>query len=431
MFRYLAPALGALFLAAPAPPSRLVIAAGTLLDGRGAVLHDTRVVVEGSRIVAIDPAASPVDIDLGGATLMPGWIDTHVHLSWHFDAHGRSQTGADTAQALAQETLANAQGTLNAGFTTVQSLGAPIDGPVRDAIARGEVTGPRILTSLQQIGGGAGAPPAIRTLVRRLAAGGADVVKLFATPGVGGDRSQTMSDKQLEATCGEARAAGLRAVVHAVYDAGARAAVRAGCTSIEHGVYLSDATLRLMAERGTWFDPNLLVWHNYLERPEAFGMSGEALADIRDAIRHTAAVIRRARALGVRIVFGTDAVAGAHGRNAEEFVYRVQESGEKPGDVLLSATSLAAESLGLGSRIGTVAPGYEADLVATDGNLLDDITAVRRVVFVMRTGTVVRRQSARIDRAQRALPRRSGGDGATAANLIHCVGHERFGSKSR
>ncbi len=394
MFRHLVVALGAILLAATPPPPRLVIAAGTVLDGRGAVLHETRVVVEGSRIVAIDPVASPVDIDLGGATLMPGWIDTHVHLSWHFDAHGRSETGAATAQALAQETLANAQATLNAGFTTVQSLGAPIDGPVRDAIARGEITGPRILTSLIQITGTSGDPGAIRALVRRVKADHADVVKLFATSGVGGERRQTMSDAQLEAACGEARAAGLRAVVHAVYDGGARAAVRAGCTSIEHGVYLSDGTLKLMAERGTWFDPNLLVWHNYLERRDAFGMTDEALVDIRDAIRRTAAVIRRARALGVRIVFGTDAVAGAHGRNAEEFVYRVQEAGEKPGDVLLSATSLAAESLGLGSRIGTVAPGYEADLVATDGNLLDDITAVRRVVFVMRAGTVVRRQSA-------------------------------------
>ncbi len=112
MFRHLASALGVLLLAVPAPPTRLVIAAGTLLDGRGAVLHDARVVVEGSRIVAIDPAAAPVDIDLGDATLMPGWIDTHVHLSWYVDARGRSRTSAATAQALAQETLANAQATL-------------------------------------------------------------------------------------------------------------------------------------------------------------------------------------------------------------------------------------------------------------------------------------------------------------------------------
>jgi len=110
---------------------------------------------------------------------------------------------------------------------------------------------------------------------------------------------------------------------------------------------------------------------------------------MRDAVRPTAEVFRRARAAGVRIVFGTDAVAGAHGRNAEEFIYRVREAHERPADVLMSATSLAAESLGLGALVGTVAPGYEADLVATDGNLLDDITAVRRVVFVMKGGRVV------------------------------------------
>ncbi len=260
----------------------------------------------------------------------------------------------------------------------------------------------------------------MRALVRKVKADGGDVVKLFATAGAGGDTRQTMTDAQLEAACGEAKAIGLRAVVHAVFDGGARAAVRAGCTSIEHGTYVSDSTLKLMAERGTWFDPNLLVWHNYIERREAFGMTDEALVDIRDAIRRTADAIRRARARQVRIVFGTDAVAGAHGRNAEEFVYRVREAGEKPGDVLMSATSLAADSLGLGSRIGTIAPGYEADLVATDGNLLDDITAVRRVVFVMRGGVTasgtdsVALPPRLVSDAQRERPRSSSLRGVTA-----------------
>jgi imidazolonepropionase-like amidohydrolase len=165
--------------------------------------------------------------------------------------------------------------------------------------------------------------------------------------------------------------------------------VRAGCTSIEHGTFVTGATLKLMAERGTWFDPNLLVWHNYIEHRAAFGMSDESVETVRGAVQATAAALRRARSLRVRIVFGTDAVAGAHGRNAEEFVYRVREASERPADVLMSATSLAAESLGLGTRIGTIAAGYDADLVATDGNLLDDITAVRRVKFVMKAGKPV------------------------------------------
>ena len=369
-----------------------MIAAGTLLDGRGGVLRHTRLVLEGSRIVGIDPAASPVDIDLGERTLMPGWIDTHVHISWYLDARGRAATAAGTAQALEQQAAANAAVTLRAGFTTIQSLGAPADGRVRDAIARGEAGGPRILTSLRQINGTQIKPDALRLLVRQIASDGADVVKVFATPGLGGDPGEAMTDTQMDAVCGAATAAGLRSAVHAVYDAGARAAVRAGCTSIEHGTFVSNATLALMAQRGTWLDPNLLVWHNYVDNRAAFAMSEDAVEAIRDAIQPTAGLFRRARAARVRIVFGTDAVAGAHGRNAEEFIYRVREAHEQPADVLMSATSLAAQSLGLGARIGTLAPGFEADLVATDGNPLDDVTAVRRVVFVMKGGAVVRRE---------------------------------------
>ena len=386
----LAVGIGLLLFAQASSQPRLVIGVSTLLDGRGAVLHDTRIVVEGSRIVAFDPRASPVDIDLRGLTVMPGWIDTHVHLSWYFDERGRSVSGGDTPQERTRHTIANAEATLRGGFTTVQSLGAPIDGAVRDAIARGEVSGPRILTSLRQIGGTSGTPDALRALVRKAKADGADVIKLLATTGLGGDPHPAMSDAQLHAACAEAAAAGLRAVVHAVYDSGARAAVTAGCTSIEHGTFVTDATLKLMAERGTWFDPNLLVWHNYIDHRAAFGMSDESVATVRDAVGPTAAALRRARALGVRIIFGTDAVAGAHGRNAEEFIYRVREAHEKPADVLMSATSLAAQSLGLGTRIGTIAAGYDADLVATDGDPLDDITTVRRVKFVMMGGKPVR-----------------------------------------
>lgn len=378
-----------LLTAEPRQP-RIVIAVGTLLDGRGAVLHDTRIVVEGLRIVAIDPSASPIDVDLRTRTVTPGWIDMHVHISWHFDARGRSVNGGEPAQEAARRTAENADATLRAGFTTVQSLGAPIDGPVRDAVARGDMPGPRILTSLRQIS--AGSPDAIRALVRQVKADGGDLIKVIATAGLGGDPHQRLSDAQLRAACEEATAVGLRSVVHAVFDEGARAAVQAGCTSIEHGTFISNVTLKLMAARGTWFDPNLLVWHNYIDHQAAFGISDESLVTIRDAIKPTADALRRARALGVRIIFGTDAVAGAHGRNAEEFIYRVREAREKPADVLMSATSLAAESLGLGARIGTIAPGYDADLVATDGNPLDDITAVRRVVFVLKGGRIVKQE---------------------------------------
>jgi imidazolonepropionase-like amidohydrolase len=247
-----------------------------------------------------------------------------------------------------------------------------------------------VLTSLRQITSQSGDPDALRTLVRKTKEDGADVIKLFATSGLGAGGDQTMTDAQIQAVCDEAKAVGLRAVVHAIGDKGARAAVVAGCTSIEHGTLVSNETLDLMKSRGTYFDPNLLVLHNYLDDPVAFGFNDAVLETLRRAIEPTADAIRRARAKGIKVVFGTDAVAGAHGRNAEEFVYRVKEAGEKPMDVLVSATSLGAESLGLGSRTGAIAPGMDADLVATDGNLLDDITAVRRVRFVMKDGQVYR-----------------------------------------
>jgi imidazolonepropionase-like amidohydrolase len=183
---------------------------------------------------------------------------------------------------------------------------------------------------------------------------------------------------------------GLRSVVHAIGDAGARAAVNAGCTSIEHGTFLRDATLDLMRKKGTYFDPNLLVLHNYLDNRASFTFTDAALKTLQEGLAPTADVLRRARARGVKIVFGTDAVAGSHGRNAEEFIYRVKDAGEKPMDALVSATSMAAESLGMSKEIGTVAAGYQADLVAVAGDPLTDITSVRRVVFVMKGGKVYR-----------------------------------------
>ena len=372
-----------------AQPKRLVIAVGRILDGRGRVLPASRIVVEGSKISGLDPTAGPVDYDLRGATLMPGWIDTHIHLNWHFE-NGKSVSGGALTESAALYTAEDAWVTLQGGFTTVQSVGSAIDGPVRDHIARGELPGPRVLTSLRQIQNRSGDPDALRALVRRTKDEGADVIKLFATTGLGAGGDQSMTDAQIQATCGEARAVGLRSVVHAIGDAGARAAVLAGCSSIEHGTFLKDETIQLMADRGTYFDPNLLVLHNYLDKREGFDFTPQALDTLEKGIAPTIDVLRRARARKVKITFGTDAVSGAHGRNAEEFVYRVRDAHETPMDAIVSATSMSAESLGLGNQIGAIAPGMEADLVATAGNPLDDITAVRRVVFVMKGGRVYR-----------------------------------------
>jgi imidazolonepropionase-like amidohydrolase len=368
----------------------IVIQTGAILDGRGGVLKNRQIVVEGSKIRMVAAGIAKATYDLRGLTVMPGWIDTHIHLNWHLDAGHKSVSNGGKPEDMALETAGDAYITLNSGFTTVQSVGAAIDANVRDIVVRGLIPGPRILTSLRQIQANAGDPEALRALVRRTKEQGADVIKLFATSGLGAGGDQTMSDEQIQAVCQEAKAVGLRSVVHAIGDKGARAAVLAGCTSIEHGTFLKDETLELMAERGTFFDPNLLVLHNYLDNRAAFTFTEEQLGTIEKGIAPTEDVIRRARSHNVKLAFGTDAVAGSHGRNAEEFVYRVRDAHERPMDALISATSRSAESLGMGDTIGSVAAGYEADLVATDGNPLDDITAVRRVVFVMKGGKVYR-----------------------------------------
>jgi imidazolonepropionase-like amidohydrolase len=372
--------------------NRIVIQTSSILDGKGGVLKDRQIVIEGSSIRTVDAGKAKADYDLRGLTVMPGWIDTHIHLNWHLDANDKSVSGGGKPEDMALATAADAWITLQGGFTTVQSVGAAIDANVRDIVARGLLPGPRILTSFRQIQGTNGDPEALRALVRRTKQDGADLIKLFATSGLGAGGDQSMTDEQIQAVCSEAKALGLRTLVHAIGDAGARAAVLAGCTSIEHGTFLKDETLDLMAQRGTFFDPNLLVLHNYLDNRQSFTFDQAVLDTIEKGIAPTEDVLRRARTHKVKVVFGTDAVAGSHGRNAEEFIYRVRDAHDKPMDALMSATSVSAESLGMGKEIGTVAPGFQADLVAVDGNPLEDITAVRRVVFVMKGGKVYRYQ---------------------------------------
>jgi imidazolonepropionase-like amidohydrolase len=371
----------------------VVVHADRLFDGKGGVLSDATVTIEGSKIVKIGGRAK-ADYDLKGMTLMPGWIDTHAHPNWHFDENGRYFAGRETPEQSMRYTAENAKLTLLAGFTTIQSLGAMVDGPLRDSINKGEREGPRIVTSLRQINERSGDPEKIREIVRQLKKDGADVVKLFATASIRDGGKQTMSTEQIDATCGEAKAQGLRAVVHAHATDGARAAILAGCTGIEHGTMLDDATLDLMRERGVFFDPNFLVLHNYIDnKPKYLGIGNyndEGFAYMEKALPLVADVLRRARAHHVMIVFGTDAVAGSHGRNFEEFIYRVKDGGDKPMDAIMSATSVAAASLRMGDKIGTIAPGFEADLVAVEGSPLEDITSVRKVGFVMKGGKVVK-----------------------------------------
>ena len=374
----------------------VVLKTSTILDGKGNVLKNRTIVIEDGKISRISGGAEKASYDLTGLTVMPGWIDTHVHFAYHFDANNRSEEGgAGSKEAPALSALyaeANAYATLMGGFTTIQSVGAEVDGPVRDLINAGQLPGPRIITSLRAIYKDTGTPEQIRAFVRKAKADGADVVKLFATASIRDGGAQTMSDDQIRAACGEATAVGLRSVVHAHASSGARAAVLAGCSSIEHGVLLDEETLKLIASHGVYFDPNFLVFHNYLEnKPKFLGIGNyteEGFAYMQKAIPQMSDVLKRAMALHMKIVLGTDAVAGSHGRNAEEFIYRVKDGGQPPMDAIISGTSVAAESLRLGDKIGSIAPNMAADIVAVDGDPLKDITAVRRVVFVMRNGKV-------------------------------------------
>jgi imidazolonepropionase-like amidohydrolase len=378
------------------PKRRIVVGASILLDGRGHVLHDTRIVVEGSKIAALDPKASPVDYDLRSFTVLPGWIDSHVHITWSFGENGKNAGADGTTQFAAYQSTSNAWLTLMAGFTTVQSVGSPTDVPLRDAIAKGALPGPRILTAIEPLEGKGektGTPDEIRAFVRKQKAAGADLIKIFASASIRQGGGMTLSQDQLNAACDEANKQGLRTLVHA-YNGAVRAAAIAGCTQVEHGTMATDDDLKALAEHGTYFDPQAgLVIENYLANKERFlGTSGyteEGFAAMERALSLDHDIVRWAVKIpGLKVVFGTDAVAGAHGRNAEEFIDRVRDAGVGSMSAMVSANSLAAEAMRMGDRIGSIAHGYEADIIALDGDPLKDITAVRRVVFVMKGGVV-------------------------------------------
>ncbi len=381
---------------APAQNKQIVIAASTVLDGKGGVIRNTRLVIEGSKIVRIDPNASPVNYDLRGLTVLPGWIDGHVHIAWSFGPDGKnaSVNGGNTPYAY-YAAASNAWATLLAGFTTVQSVGSPTDLPLRDAIAKGMLPGPRILSSAEPLigrGEQTGTPDDIRAYVRKQKEAGADLFKIFAAISV--RRPETsLSQEQLNAACDEAKKQGLRTLVHAYKDA-VRAATLAGCTQVEHGTLASDDDLKLMVQKGVWLDPQAgLVMENYLLNREKFagtpGFPEDVFPVIEQIIPTYHEFFKHALKIpGLKIVFGSDALAGSHGRNAEEFIDRVRDAGQDPMAAMVSANSLGAEAIGMGSQLGTIAPGFEADIIALAGDPLKDITAVRRVVFVMKGGVV-------------------------------------------
>jgi len=376
----------------------VTLLAGRMLDGRGGQQKNVTIVVDGERILRVEPGRPDrrPTYDLVPYTVMPGLIDAHSHVIWYINRKRRLHTAedGDTPAQAALSAAANAWATLRAGFTTIQSIGSPEDKDLKDWIEHEGLPGPRLLTSLEPITDTSLTPEQLRAEVRRRAEAGADVIKIFASKSIRDGGAQTLSEAQLHAACDEAKAQGLRSVVHAHSAESMRATTLAGCSQIEHGVFASPEVLRLMAERGTYFDPQCaLVFRNYLDNRakfEGIGNYNEAgFAAMERAIPLAVGVIRTAIGTpGLKLVYGTDAVAGAHGRNAEDLVCRVRQAGQKAMDAIVSATSLNAKALGLGDKLGAIAPGLQADVIAVAGNPLDDIAAMQRVVFVMKAGRV-------------------------------------------
>ena len=381
------------------PQNHVVIAVGAALDGKGKILRDTRIVVSGSKIVAIDWKASPIDYDLRGLTVLPGWIDSHVHITSSFGPDGKNAGMGATAPEAAYRTVANAYATLLGGFTTIQSMDNVI--ALREAVAHGGLPVPRILSIAEPLvgrGEQTGTPDEVRAFVRKQKDVGADFLKIYASGGMR-QTAQTIPQAVLAAACDEARKLSLRTLVHANYDA-VRGAIAAGCTQIEHGLGSTDADLRAMAEKGIYFDPQAgQLIQNYLDNRARyagtpfFPKTPQEFEPMKELLPITREVMQRARKIpGLKIVFGTDALAGMHGHNVEDLINRVVQGGIAPMDALVSANSLAAEAMGMADHIGALSPGLQADIIAVDGDPLKDIITVRRVVFVMKAGQIFKNE---------------------------------------
>ena len=344
------------------PQGTIVLRTSRLLDGRGAVLVSRDLVIRGGMIVEIVPGGSGVGdlvYDLTSLTVLPGYIDTHVHISRHFDPSGKLHPPDDLSEPghLTLYGAENAYNTLMSGVTTIQSLGGPEDADLKEWIARGTIPGPRLLTSLGYVTENTGSPEEIRRFVRDNAAAGADVIKIFASTSIR----------------------------------------FGGVTNLS---LVEPPTLELIAESGMYLGTQIdLLFRNYAENAERYaGIASytmDGFANLQEARPGALRTFQESLRLpGLKLVYSTDAVAGGHGRNAQELVAYAEIGGKSPMDVIISATSLAAESLGLDDRIGSIAPGLEADIIALDGDPLSDAAALDRVVFVMRAGKVYKNEPA-------------------------------------
>lgn len=417
----------ALLLEAQSKP--IVLKAARMFDGKGdRIVSPGLVVVAGGRISAAGPGsqlpANAETIDLGDATLLPGFMDAHTHLSMQyaidFDKElldGLKKTPAERALE-ATETLRK---TLQAGFTTVRDVGSAdhVDVALRNAVAAGKIPGPRMLVATNSIGATGGhcdglagfrrnlfgresgiedgignGADAMRALVRYNVKYGADVIKTCATGGVLSltddvDTPQ-LTQEELNAMVDEAHALRRKTAAHAHGAEGAKRAIRAGIDSIEHGTFLDDEALDMMKAKGTYLVPTLMAIEGLKVALEKGNMLPPAIEPkARAAAKQIDETVRKAIQKGVRIALGTDAAVYPHGRNAEELTHLVR-LGMKPLDAIKAATSVDAELFGIAARVGTLETGKLADIIAVPGDPSADIRAVTRVFFVMKDGVVHR-----------------------------------------
>jgi imidazolonepropionase-like amidohydrolase len=417
--------------ASAAQPSKpLVLKAARLFDAKsGKLITPGLVVVTDGKITAVGagaavPAGAEV-IELGDATLLPGFMDAHTHITgqpgedWRQDVIDRLQK---TIPERTLDALPYARATLMAGFTTVRNLGGEdfVDVGLRNGIRRGKAVGPRIIAATSGLGttgghcdggnawrkgllaepsgqGVADGPEALRIKVRDHIKYGADVIKVCATGGVLSRNddvdSPQLTQAELDAIVDEARARKRKVAAHAHGAEGAKRAIRAGVDSIEHGSFLDDEALELMKRKGTYFVPTAMALRGVRERFEKGLLSPEQIPKFKAAEAGARQTLRKAISRGVRIAFGTDAGVFSHGRNAGEFALLV-EGGLSPVDALRAATSVNAELLGVADRLGTLEPGKLADVVAVPGDPLQDIRRTEQVFFVMKEGVVYRNDRA-------------------------------------